>query len=124
MSDQDYPRFGPYVKNLRLEKRISLRDFAIKTGMDVGYLSRVERGKVTPPQHPDAIKTIAEALEIESGCHQWEKMVDYAAVDNSNVPDDLMIRKPVTDILPFCFAKFRHMSDDQFQKFVQKLQES
>lgn len=124
MSNQDYPRFGPYLKQLRLERRITLRDFAKRSRQDVGYLSRVERGVITPPQHPEALENIAEALEIESGGPQWANLVDYSAVDNANVPDDLMRRKPVTDILPFCFAKFRNMSDENLQKFIQSLRES
>jgi transcriptional regulator with XRE-family HTH domain len=124
MSNQSYPRFGPYLKQLRLERRITLRDFAKRSGIDVGYLSRVERGVVTPPQHPEALEKLSEALEIESGGPKWSNLVDYGSVDNAAVPDDLMRRKPLANLLPFCFSKFRQMTDEQFKAFTQKLLES
>lgn len=123
MSSQDYPRFGPYLKELRLAKRVTLRDFSRKSGIDVGYLSRVERGVISPPQHPEALEKLSEALEIEKKGAQWNLLVDYAAVDNATIPDDLMRRKPLTSILPFCFAKFRQMSNGDISQFMKKLQE-
>ncbi|MBC8507266.1 MAG: helix-turn-helix domain-containing protein [Anaerolineales bacterium] len=53
--------FGSRVRQLRVEKDISLRDFAEMIGIDFTYLSKIENGKVDPPSE-EKIRMIAREL--------------------------------------------------------------
>jgi transcriptional regulator with XRE-family HTH domain len=53
--------FGSRVRALRLDRKISLRRFAVQMGMSATYLSKIERGEFPPPGEAK-IKALAEAL--------------------------------------------------------------
>lgn len=56
--------FGIKIRQLRVDKGISLRDFANLIDIDFTYLSKIENGKVEPPSE-EKIKKIANNLEVE-----------------------------------------------------------
>ncbi|HUZ02820.1 MAG TPA: helix-turn-helix transcriptional regulator [Thermomicrobiaceae bacterium] len=41
-------RIGPTIRELRLRQRRSLSDLAVRTGISVSYLSRLEKGRSVP----------------------------------------------------------------------------
>ena len=57
--------FGTRIRELRKEKRISLRDFANLVGIDFTYLSKIENGKVDPPSE-EKIRSIATKLDVDA----------------------------------------------------------
>lgn len=56
--------FGTFVKERRCEKGFSLREVAVRVGVDPAYLSRVERGKVQPSEH--LMEQLAPVLECSA----------------------------------------------------------
>ena len=44
-------RFGAFFKQKRLELGLSLRRFCLEHGLDPGNISKLERGRLAPPQH-------------------------------------------------------------------------
>jgi len=57
--------FGSRIRELRIKKGISLRDFADMVRIDFTYLSKIENGKVDPPSE-EKIIAMASKLEIEA----------------------------------------------------------
>lgn len=55
--------FGEYMKNLRLEQRLSLRDVAARTGVSVSYLTQIEHGRKRSPG-PDILKKLAPVYNV------------------------------------------------------------
>lgn len=53
--------FGDTVRNLRVAQDLGLRETATKVGISPAYLSRIERGKESPPR-PEVIKKLAKLL--------------------------------------------------------------
>jgi len=51
------------LKQLRIQKKLTLQDLAEKTGLTKGYLSKVERSQKAPPY--STLTKIAGALDIE-----------------------------------------------------------
>ena len=41
---QDFILLGKHIKNLREEKRLTLKDVSLKTGIRVQYLDKIEKG--------------------------------------------------------------------------------
>ena len=55
--------FGEYIKRMRLDRGMSLRDVEVKTGISNAYLSQVERGKRNIPSTKVLFK-LAQAYGI------------------------------------------------------------
>jgi transcriptional regulator with XRE-family HTH domain len=55
---------GAKLKRLRLEKRMTVRDLAEKSGVNHSAISEMERGKRNP--HPSTIGKLADALEVQT----------------------------------------------------------
>lgn len=56
--------FGETIRELRVAQDLGLRETAIKVGISPAYLSRIERGKESPPR-PDVIKELAKVLAAD-----------------------------------------------------------
>lgn len=61
MSAEDEP-FGARVRRLREERRIGLRPFAKMIKVSATYLSKIERGELSPPAE-ERVKEIARLLD-------------------------------------------------------------
>ena len=56
--------FGETIRNLRTAQDLGLRETASKVGISPAYLSRIERGKESPPR-PEVIKNLARLLAAD-----------------------------------------------------------
>lgn len=68
--------FGGLVRSHRQARKRSLTWLARTTGMDAGYLSRMERGRLSTLPLPDTIDRLATALELGA----TERRALYTAV--------------------------------------------
>lgn len=57
-------KFGETLRELRLAQEFGLRETAVKAGISPAYLSRIERGKESPPR-PEVIKKLAKVLAAD-----------------------------------------------------------
>jgi transcriptional regulator with XRE-family HTH domain len=55
--------FGEYMKTLRDEQRLSLRDVAAQTGVSISYLTQIEHGRKKNPG-PDMLKRLAPIYSV------------------------------------------------------------
>ena len=55
--------FGEYLKNLRDQSKLSLRDVAAKTGMSYSYLTQIEHGRRKAPG-PELLKKLAPVYGV------------------------------------------------------------
>lgn len=60
------PAFGTRIKELRQAKNLMQRELAHKAGMDVTYLSKIEKARVVPPPR-DVIEKLAKVLDADLG---------------------------------------------------------
>lgn len=95
--------FGEFIKNKRLEKNLTLREFCRRLEEDASNWSKIERGVMGPPQDNGKLKKIAAILEITEGSIEWEKFVDIARVSAGIIPDYIMSDKRIVDALPVFF---------------------
>jgi len=100
-------RFGPYLKELRLKRGISLREFCQTHGLDPGNMSRLERGLVPPPKSQEKIAELAGFLGLKKGSDEWQQLFDLAAADAGRIPDDVMSDTDIVAKLPILFRTLR-----------------
>jgi transcriptional regulator with XRE-family HTH domain len=99
--------FGEFVKERRIEKGVSLREFCKRIEIDASNWSKVERGMLAPPQDEEKLKKIAKALGIKFGSALWEEMKDKANIDAGIIPEDILSDEEVLNSLPMFFRTIR-----------------
>lgn len=63
---------GAKIRELRKEKKLSLRHVGEKTGLDHSYIGRIERGEISSPSL-DTLQRIADVLQVELSTFFGEK---------------------------------------------------
>ena len=99
--------YGEYIKEIRLRKEISLREFCKLAEIDASNWSKIERGVSAPPQDEEKLKKIARVLGIKIGSYTWKEMKDMANIDAGIIPDDIRSNEEVLKALPMFFRTIR-----------------
>jgi len=97
--------FGNFVKEVRVSKEITLREFCRKTLQDPSNWSKVERGIIPPPKSKTVLEQIAQVLEIEPGTEDYNTLFDLAAI--SFIPKELVEEQEILEHLPVFFRTVR-----------------
>lgn len=97
--------FGQYINNLRLDKKITLREFCRRTELDPSNWSKVERGKSSPPKSREVLNTITETLGLEKNSDEYLTIFELAAI--GFIPSELLLNKSAVDKLPVFFRTVR-----------------
>jgi len=99
--------FGEFIKESRIKKGISLREFCKRLEIDASNWSKVERGLLAPPQDQEKLKKIAQVLDIKFGSSLWREMKDKANIDAGIIPEDILSDEKVLNSLPIFFRTIR-----------------
>ena len=65
MNDEPASQLGEYIKKLRIQRHMTLRDVATRAGIDSGGLTRMEHGAVRHPHpgHTDCASTSPQGID-------------------------------------------------------------
>jgi len=99
--------YGEFIKGIRLNKDMSLREFCKLTEIDASNWSKIERGLLAPPQDEEKLKKIAKVLGIKAGSETWKEMKDLANIDAGIIPEDIRSDQEVLKALPMFFRTIR-----------------
>ena len=99
--------FGEFIKERRIDKGMSLREFCKRLEIDASNWSKVERGLFAPPQDEEKLRKIAQVLDIKFGSALWEEMKDKANIDAGIIPEDILSDEKVLNSLPMFFRTIR-----------------
>jgi transcriptional regulator with XRE-family HTH domain len=118
--------FGEWLKAQRGRKRLALRVFARKAGLDPGNLSRYERGVVPPPQDEAVLQRIGRALGLKPGSVSWSEMVHLSAIGARRIPPDVADDPAVLKALPILFRtlKGKKLTEEDLIRLARRIQES
>jgi len=81
--------FGEYLKKLRLQARIGLREFARLINKQPSNYSNIETGKSAPPADSKTLDVICDTLGLEKNCEQRNILFDLAAKEGKRIPADI-----------------------------------
>lgn len=119
--------FGSYFAGLRRRNtEMSLRQFCSEHGFDAGNISKLERGKLPPPQSPEILERYASALGLQEGSDGWYEFFDRAAASRGEIPPDLLQDAEVAKSLPALFRTLRgtRLSEEQLKELLQVLRKA
>ncbi len=117
--------FGEYVKSIRSERRLGLREFCINAQCDASNWSKVEREVLAPPQDVETLRRVAGALGVEQGSEEWERLVDYAAIGAGKIPEYVLEDAALVRKLPLFFRTVsgKKPSREELEKLAQILRD-
>jgi hypothetical protein len=95
--------FGSFIKELRIQQRVGLREFCLEHGHDPSNWSKIEREVLPPPRDEEMLREWATQLGIKRGSDDWLKFFEYAAVDTGRIPDQLLRDEKLVEHLPLFF---------------------
>ncbi len=80
--------FGQYLRSVRQEKKISIRQLAKAVSKTPTYISDIEKGNNKPPER-ELLDRIIAALHLEEFPDIRNKLYDLAAKERKDVPADI-----------------------------------
>jgi transcriptional regulator with XRE-family HTH domain len=97
--------FNETVKSLRIQKRLTLRDFCAQVGLDASNWSKVERGVNPPPGDVALLERLADFFALTGS----EKLafIDEAALQRREIPADVADNSVLQKALPAFFRAAR-----------------
>lgn len=113
--------FGEFFKEKRLALGKTLREFCQENGLDPGNISKIERGKMSPPT--DKLEEYALYLNVKDS--EFETFKDLAFANAGKIPDDLRDGE-ITARLPIFFRALRNkeFSEEKLRELARKIAES
>src|SRR6267154_2827916 len=97
--------FSDTVKKLRLEKRLTLRDFCEQAGLDPSNWSKVERGINPPPGDVKTLERLAAFFHLAG--ERKLAFMDEAALQRNEIPPDVADNAILQKALPAFFRAAR-----------------
>jgi transcriptional regulator with XRE-family HTH domain len=82
------PSFGTFLKQIRLNNDLTLRQFCLEHDLDPSLISRIERGILPPPADETEKINLALALGIQEGSDLWVEFLTLAADCQEPLKDD------------------------------------
>ncbi len=115
--------FGEFIKSLRIERDIGLREFCRRLSIDASNWSKVERGLLSPPQDKDKLDQIAEVLNVEKGSELYNELTDKASIAAGIIPKDILSDKETLSSLPMFFRTVRSEkpTPEELEKLIRKI---
>lgn len=115
--------FGEFIKTLRLDRDIGLREFCRQLSIDASNWSKVERGILPPPQGDEKLDQIAEVLDIKKSSELYNELKDKAAIDAGIIPKDILSDQETLNLLPMFFRTVRSEKPtaEEIEKLIEKI---
>ncbi|MBX7134477.1 MAG: helix-turn-helix domain-containing protein [Fimbriimonadaceae bacterium] len=119
--------YGTLVKRLRMELGIGLRDFCLAIGTDPSNYSKIERGKLPPPEPGSKLfGLIIEVLRLEKDSEHEKELLRLASLGRGTIPETVLQNERVGPFLPAFFRTLDGgpISDEERDALIKVIQES
>lgn len=115
--------FGELFKSLRIESRQTLRRFCLENKFDPGNISKLERGRLSPPQSREKLAEYARALGLEEGSDGWFEFYDQAAACAGQIPKEILDDEELVGKLPLIFRTLRgeKLTEEQLKDLMETI---
>jgi transcriptional regulator with XRE-family HTH domain len=111
---------------MRQKRRLTLREFCLKFGLDPGNISKMERGLLPPPSSREKLEQYASFLHLSEGTNEWYEFFDLAAACTGRIPPYLMDDSQLVKRLPLVFRTLRgqKVPEDQLDTLAEVIRRS
>ena len=118
--------FGTQLKRLRIERGLTLREFARILDKDVGNLSKLERGLLSPPKDESIVRSYLDALGLEQDSEQAKELIVLASVGAGQIPKEVLGDAELVTKLPVFFRTVTgsKLDRDKIRSFLDGLRKT
>ena len=109
--------FSEFIRQERLNKDLSLRNFCKSINEDPSNWSKIERGLMIPPTDKKKLDLIANVLEIDLDSDKYKKMYDLAFIEVGKIPDYITDDKELLLQLPAFFRTIENIKPKKEELF-------
>jgi len=115
--------FNQTIKSLRIEKRLTLRDFCAQNALDPSNWSKVERGVNPPPGDITLLERLADFFGL-AGAKKLSFM-DEAALQRGEIPADVADHAILQRALPAFFraARGHELSEKELKSLADDIKQ-
>jgi len=101
-------KFGRTLKELRIQKGLTLRKASRLADYDPSNWSKIERGKISPPSDERVLKNWAKILGFPSKSSKIQEFIDVAMIAQGIIPQDILSQANAVKYLPAFFRTVRN----------------
>lgn len=105
--------FGEFIKELRIRKELTLREFCRLHKHDPGNWSKIERGLLLPPENEATLEIWASQLGLEKGSSDWFNFMDLASLTRGKIPNNILEDEKLMESVPLFFRTIRGEKPDK-----------
>lgn len=111
--------FGAYVKRLRLERGLSLRDFCHRIQADPSNYSKLERGLLNPPT-PERLRDFLQVMELAPESKEARELERLAAIGRGQIPPSILTNQQLAGKLPLFFRTLENgpLTEEKLEEVV------
>lgn len=113
--------FGHLIKELRIAKKLTLRQCCAELGVDPSNWSKMERGVTPPPKDPTLLDQWAKFFGLAE--ERKQEFLDLASLARQKIPPDMASDEKVIAVLPAFFRAVRgqELEGDRLKQFIEDL---
>jgi len=121
-----FMNFGETVKDLRIAKKVTLRQFCQENGYDPSNWSKIERGINPPPKDEETLVRWAKSLGLKPKSEEWKDFMLMAEVSRGNIPREVMNDEALLAKLPAFFRTVRgsEMGERELDNLIKKIRKA
>ena len=112
--------FGEFLKDIRINHGLTLRDCTTKLGVDASNWSKYERG-INPAPKEDILREWASFFQLNP--EDAQTFIDLGMMSQGRIPNDIASNEKVLEALPVFFraARGAEMDEAKFAQFVEQV---
>jgi len=112
--------FGKNLKELRIQKGLTLRKASRLANYDPSNWSKIERGEITPPSNEKILKKWVSVLGILKNSEKEQEFIDMAKIAKGIIPQDILSQKNAIKYLPafFRIARNKKPTKKELKKLI------
>lgn len=101
-------KFGKFLKELRIQKGLTLRKASHLADYDPSNWSKIERGEIAPSSDEKVLRKWANILGIAKNTKKIQEFLDQARIARGIIPQDILSQEDAVRYLPAFFRTVRN----------------
>jgi transcriptional regulator with XRE-family HTH domain len=112
-------KFGEMVKDLRIQRKKTLREFCALAGVDPSNWSKIERCISPAPRDQNTLIRLADFFDLIED--QRQTFFDLAALSHNEIPHDMASNEKVLQSLPAFFraARGHNLTEEKLNDLIE-----
>ncbi len=117
-------KFGKNLKEMRIQRGLTLRKMCRLIDYDPSNWSKIERGIISPPSDERILRKWAKTLGLSQ--NKTGELIDQAKVAQGIIPRDILSQKNAVEYLPAFFRTVRNKkpTKEEIDKLIELIRGS